>query len=77
MIDFPVKMRAKPTLTLNAIDTEPNPGTSYPVTLGASYSTTRQTGMFVNRVSGTWGTEYGLMMLLRDNTSYIRADSEL
>ena len=77
MIDFPVKMRAVPTLSLNAIDTEPNPGTSYPVSLGSTYSSTRQTGMYVTRDSGTWGTEYGLMMLLRDNTSYIRADSEL
>ena len=77
MIDFPVKMRAVPSLTLNAIDTEPNPGTSYPVSLTSTYSTTRQTGMFVNRDSGTWGTEYSLMMLLRDSSSYIRADSEL
>jgi len=77
MIDFPVKMRAKPTITLNAIDTEPNPGTSYPVSLTATYSTTRQTGMYVTRDSGTWGTEYSLMMLLRNSTSFIRADSEL
>jgi hypothetical protein len=77
MIDFPVKMRAIPTITLNAIDTEPNPGTSYAVSLGATYSSTRQTGMYVTRDSGTWGTEYSLMMLLRNSTSYIRADSEL
>ena len=77
MIDFPVKMRAIPTTTLNAIDAEPNPGTSYAVSLGATYSSTRQTGMYVTRDSGTWGTEYSLMMLLRDSTSYIRADSEL
>tara|TARA_R100000234_G_scaffold115077_1_gene90727 strand:+ start:381 stop:1472 length:1092 start_codon:yes stop_codon:yes gene_type:complete len=77
MIDFPVKMRSKPTITLNAIDTEPNPGTSYPVSLVATYSSTRQTGMYVTRDSGTWGTEYSLLMLLRDSSSYIRADSEL
>ncbi len=77
MIDFPVKMRSKPSLTAYNIYMEPNPGTGYPVTIGATYSTTRQTGMIFYRDSGTWGTEYSLMFLLQDSNSYFQADSEL
>jgi len=77
MIDFPAKMRAKPSLTAYNIYMEPNPGTGYPCSLVATYSTTRQTGMIFHRDSGTWGTEYGLMFLLQDSTSYLQADCEL
>ena len=77
MIDFPVKMRAKPTLTANNIYMEPNPGTGHASTLIATYSTTRQTGAIFARNSGTWGTEYSLMLLLQDSSSYITATAEL
>ena len=77
MIDFPVKMRSKPSLTAYNIYMEPNPGTGYASSLVATYSTTRQTGMIFHRDSGTWGTEYSLMFLLQDSNSYLQAECEL
>ena len=79
MIDFPVTMRAKPTVNINAIDLEPPAGGSFPVnnSFSGNYATTQNTGMILNRTTGSWGVYQPVFMLLRDSTSYIIADAEL
>ncbi len=79
MIDFPVTMRAKPTVNINAIDLEPPAGGSFPVnnSFSGNYATTQNTGMILNRTTGSWGVYQPVFMLLRNSTSYIIADAEL
>ena len=78
MVNYPVTMRAIPSVSINAIDIEPPAGGSYAVnTSFGSYGSTHNTGMVLSKSTGTWGVVQPVFMLLRDSTSYIIADAEL
>ena len=79
MVAFPVKMRVKPSVAVNNLDTEPPSGGSIPQNnaLTGNYSTKFNTGLILQRTSGTYGVEQPVMLLLRNSTSYVSADAEL